>query len=177
METTLIQTRVDTSLKNDVSRLFNDLGLDISTAIKIFFKKYTEEDPGYSGVIVVDDTTGRSKAIAYTDMYESEIDYQTYTEQTTGYDKDSSKIIPTVQTPVSNEGFRPKSTGKYRGGVGQEEKTVRERSGARPTSFVSPKSDRRVKMSKFKLRQAFTCMDFVLWMDLSPIMRGQRIAI
>lgn len=39
MGTTLIQTRVDTSLKNDVSRLFNDLGLDISTAIKMFFKK------------------------------------------------------------------------------------------------------------------------------------------
>jgi hypothetical protein len=82
-----------------------------------------------------------------------------------------------VLSSLSSKLCKPKSTGKYRGGVGQEEKTVRERSGARPTSFVSPKSDRRVKMSKFKLRQAFTCMDFVLWMDLSPIMRGQRIAI
>ena len=44
METTLIQTRVDTSLKNDVSRLFNALGLDISTAIKIFFKKCIQEN-------------------------------------------------------------------------------------------------------------------------------------
>ena len=51
-----------------------------------FYKKYSEQDPGYSGVIVADETTGRNKAIPYSDMYETEVDYQTYTEQTTGYD-------------------------------------------------------------------------------------------
>ena len=39
METTLIQARVDTNLKNSAARLFDDLGLDMSTAIKIFLKK------------------------------------------------------------------------------------------------------------------------------------------
>ncbi|MCR5178781.1 MAG: Gldg family protein [Lachnospiraceae bacterium] len=51
-----------------------------------FYKKYTEQDPGYSGVIVVDETNGRSKAVPYSDMYQTQVDYQTYTEQTTGYD-------------------------------------------------------------------------------------------
>ncbi len=51
-----------------------------------FYQRYTDTDPGYSGVIVVDDTNGRSKAVAYADMYQSEIDYQTYQEKTTGYD-------------------------------------------------------------------------------------------
>ncbi|MBR5116093.1 MAG: GldG family protein, partial [Lachnospiraceae bacterium] len=51
-----------------------------------FYQRYTDTDPGYSGVIVVDETNGRSKAVAYQDMYESEIDYQTYQEKTTGYD-------------------------------------------------------------------------------------------
>ncbi len=51
-----------------------------------FYRKYSDQDPGYSGVIVVDETTGRNKAIPYSDMYETEVDYQTYTEQTTGYD-------------------------------------------------------------------------------------------
>ena len=43
METSLIQTRIDTNLKNDVSKLFDSLGLDMSTAIKIFFKKCLSE--------------------------------------------------------------------------------------------------------------------------------------
>lgn len=43
METSLIQTRVDTNLKNDASKLFDSLGLDMSTAIKIFLKKCLSE--------------------------------------------------------------------------------------------------------------------------------------
>ena len=43
METTLIQTRVDTNLKNNAARLFEELGLDMSTAIKIFLKKCLQE--------------------------------------------------------------------------------------------------------------------------------------
>ena len=43
METSLIQTRIDTNLKNDVSKLFDSLGLDMSTAIKIFLKKCLSE--------------------------------------------------------------------------------------------------------------------------------------
>ena len=44
METTLIQTRVDTNLKENVSQLFSSLGLDISTAIKIFLNKCLQEN-------------------------------------------------------------------------------------------------------------------------------------
>lgn len=43
METTLIQTRVDTNLKNNAAKLFDELGLDMSTAIKIFLKKCLQE--------------------------------------------------------------------------------------------------------------------------------------
>ena len=38
-ETSLIQARVDTELKNDASDLFDSLGLDMTTAIRIFLKK------------------------------------------------------------------------------------------------------------------------------------------
>ena len=43
MNTSLIQARVDTDLKNDASQLFDELGLDMSTAIKIFLRKCLQE--------------------------------------------------------------------------------------------------------------------------------------
>ena len=43
METTLIQARVDTNLKNSAAKLFDNLGLDMTTAIKIFLKKCLQE--------------------------------------------------------------------------------------------------------------------------------------
>ena len=43
METSLIQTRIDVELKNDATILFENLGLDMSTAIKIFLKKCIQE--------------------------------------------------------------------------------------------------------------------------------------
>ena len=43
METTLIQARVDTNLKSNAARLFDNLGLDMTTAIKIFLKKCLQE--------------------------------------------------------------------------------------------------------------------------------------
>ena len=43
METTLIQARVDTNLKNNAAKLFDNLGLDMTTAIKIFLKKCLQE--------------------------------------------------------------------------------------------------------------------------------------
>ena len=42
-ETSLIQARVDTELKNDASDLFDSLGLDMTTAIRIFLKKCLQE--------------------------------------------------------------------------------------------------------------------------------------
>lgn len=43
MESSLIQTRIDTELKNEAVKLFDTLGLDMSTAIKIFLKKCLQE--------------------------------------------------------------------------------------------------------------------------------------
>lgn len=39
MSTALIQVRIDEQLKNDVVALYEGMGIDISTAIRIFFKK------------------------------------------------------------------------------------------------------------------------------------------
>lgn len=43
IETSLIQARVDTELKNEASELFESLGLDMTTAIKVFLKKCLQE--------------------------------------------------------------------------------------------------------------------------------------
>jgi DNA-damage-inducible protein J len=39
MSTALIQVRIDEQLKDDVVALYESMGIDISTAIRIFFKK------------------------------------------------------------------------------------------------------------------------------------------
>ena len=39
MSTSLLQIRVDTTLKEDASKIFEDLGIDISSAIRIFLKR------------------------------------------------------------------------------------------------------------------------------------------
>ena len=39
MEQTLIQVRVDRPLKDDVSEIFASLGIDISTAVRMFFQR------------------------------------------------------------------------------------------------------------------------------------------
>lgn len=35
----LVQVKVDSDVKEDVSRIYENLGLDLPTAIRIFFKK------------------------------------------------------------------------------------------------------------------------------------------
>lgn len=39
MTTTVLQTRVDKETKNEAETLFNSLGLDITTAIRLFLKQ------------------------------------------------------------------------------------------------------------------------------------------
>ena len=39
MEMAIVQAQVDIEVKNEASQLFDDLGLDMSTAINIFLKK------------------------------------------------------------------------------------------------------------------------------------------
>jgi len=38
-KTTLVQVRVDEKLKSKMDRLFSDLGMDTSTAVRVFFKQ------------------------------------------------------------------------------------------------------------------------------------------
>ena len=39
MTNTLVQFRVDEKLKNEASKVYEDLGLDLSSAVKLFFRK------------------------------------------------------------------------------------------------------------------------------------------
>ena len=43
MATTLVQIRVDDTLKDEVSKIYEQLGLDLSTAVRIFFKRTVAE--------------------------------------------------------------------------------------------------------------------------------------
>ena len=43
MSTTVLQVRVDEDLKNEAAELFENLGIDIPTAIRIFFKRAVAE--------------------------------------------------------------------------------------------------------------------------------------
>lgn len=44
MASTLVQIRVDEKLKNDVTAVYEQLGLDLSTAVRIFFKRSIAEN-------------------------------------------------------------------------------------------------------------------------------------
>lgn len=49
-----------------------------------FYSNYTETAPSANSIIV--ESAKRSKVIDYSDLYETSIDYSTYSQQTTGYD-------------------------------------------------------------------------------------------
>ena len=40
----ILQVRVDQKLKDDASKVYEELGIDLSTAIRIFLKKSVESD-------------------------------------------------------------------------------------------------------------------------------------
>lgn len=44
MSSSLVQVRMDTELRDDANKLFDSLGLDMSTAIKMFLKKCLAEN-------------------------------------------------------------------------------------------------------------------------------------
>ncbi len=64
-----------------------------------FYQKYTQERISGNSVIAV--CGERSKVIDYSDVYETEVDYQTYTSQTTGYDAEG-QLTSAIQY-VTNE--------------------------------------------------------------------------
>ena len=44
METSMLQVRVDTSLKDEAAKVFEKLGIDTSTAIRMFLKRSVMEN-------------------------------------------------------------------------------------------------------------------------------------
>ena len=47
MSTSLVQMLIDTQLRDNANTLFDSLGLDMTTAVKIFFKKCLAEGPKF----------------------------------------------------------------------------------------------------------------------------------
>lgn len=80
---------VDDTLKEMLER-YSDLSSHIKTEVKDpvlypnFASQYTEEEVSANSIIAVGEK--RSKVISYNDMYESSIDYSSYSYQTTGFD-------------------------------------------------------------------------------------------
>lgn len=64
-----------------------------------FYQNYTQDQISSNSVIVV--CKDRSKVIDYSDLYETSIDYQTYSQQTTGYDGEG-QLTSAIQY-VTNE--------------------------------------------------------------------------
>jgi len=67
-----------------------------------FYEKYTQDPVSVNSVIVV--CNERSKVINYDSIYETEVDYQTYTSQTTGYDGEG-QLTSAIQY-VTNDDMR-----------------------------------------------------------------------
>lgn len=80
---------VDSTLQEMLER-YGDLSSHVKVEIKDpvlypnFASQYTDEEVSSNSILVVSEK--RSKVISYEDMYESSIDYSTYSYQTTGFD-------------------------------------------------------------------------------------------
>ncbi len=65
-----------------------------------FYQKYTQDNIPVNSIIAV--CGERSKVISYSDIYESVMDYQTYTSQTTGYDAEG-QLTSAIQYLTSKD--------------------------------------------------------------------------
>lgn len=70
-----------------------------------FASKYSDDEVAANSVLVVNSTNGRNKVVNYNDMLVTEIDYNTYTEQTTGIDVEGQitsaiEYVTTKDLPV-----------------------------------------------------------------------------
>lgn len=66
---------------NNISVEYKDV-----TKYPTFYKEYTDTAPSENSVIVVNNKTKKYKVVNYSDIYETSMDYSSYTSQTTGYD-------------------------------------------------------------------------------------------
>ncbi len=65
-----------------------------------FYQKYTDDAVAMNSVIAV--CGERSKVISYSDIYETEVDYQTYSSKTTGYDAEG-QLTSAIQYITSDD--------------------------------------------------------------------------
>ena len=65
-----------------------------------FYQKYTDEPLTMNSIIAV--CGERSKVINYSDIYETEVDYQTYSSKTTGYDAEG-QLTSAIQYITSDD--------------------------------------------------------------------------
>ena len=81
MQQALVQIRVDRPLKEDVSKIFSALGIDISTAVRMFFQR-CKRVKGIPFTLTVEDSQlprrigvakGKIKAPADLEMHNAEI--------------------------------------------------------------------------------------------------------
>ena len=81
----------DTTLAKTLTR-YEELSSHISVEYKdtttypTFYTTYTDSSPTSNSMIVVNNESGVSRVVDYSDIYEYEIDYTTYSYETTGYD-------------------------------------------------------------------------------------------
>lgn len=87
MATSLIQVRIDNDLKTKANQIFSDLGLDISSAIRMFLKRSVLEngipfsmilppdknDLNLNAVQALDEISDSSKKVGVSDMSLEEI--------------------------------------------------------------------------------------------------------
>ncbi|MBR0395648.1 MAG: type II toxin-antitoxin system RelB/DinJ family antitoxin [Clostridiales bacterium] len=57
MATSVIQVRVDDELRQEATEIFEDLGIDMSTAIRMFLKRTVKERGLPFSMIAIDDST------------------------------------------------------------------------------------------------------------------------
>lgn len=62
MASTIIQFRVDEELKNEASKLYSDLGTDLSTAIRTFLKRSIKEN-GYPFDMKLQNNNNNNEAV------------------------------------------------------------------------------------------------------------------
>lgn len=67
--TTTLQIRIDEDLKKQATEVFESLGMDLSTAVRVFLKKSVMENG--MPFSVVNDEVGRKALIAIRDMQET----------------------------------------------------------------------------------------------------------
>lgn len=102
----IAEASADSTLDTTLSR-YDEYSSHISVEYKdtttypTFYADYTDSSPTSNSMIIVNETTGASSVVDYSDIYEYEIDYTTYSYSVTGYDAEG--LITSAISYVSSE--------------------------------------------------------------------------